>query len=183
MNTQNHFSQLSSLSDDGYLASIQTNQLGEVVVVLANHHTHQSIIIPLENLGKVIKILQNMKKAFKVPTERSERYDAIRQKYPKAYTRWLPEDEERLQYEFSNGKSIRQLSAILERNPRAIHSRLRTLGLIVELQDANDSRWNTSRDNSLIDSFAEGVLIEELAHRYKLTSREIEERLTKLAVL
>lgn len=54
---------------------------------------------------------------------------------------------------------------------------------MAEVQDINEPQWNTTRDNSLIDSYIEGISIEELAGRFKVSSQEIEQRLTKLAVL
>ncbi|MBI4171029.1 MAG: DNA helicase RecQ [Candidatus Aenigmarchaeota archaeon] len=50
--------------------------------------------------------------------------------YPMAYAPWTSEDDLRLQQEYSKGKNIRELSNIFRRNPGAIRSRLKKIGLI-----------------------------------------------------
>lgn len=53
----------------------------------------------------------------------------IREKYPRAYDRWNTDEDERLQREFKDGRSVKELSGLLGRQPSAIRSRLNKLGL------------------------------------------------------
>lgn len=183
MDQQRPFPQQFGTSGHTYIATLQTDQLGEIIILLKNQSTREFITIPVDKLEEAIKTLQAVKTALKVPNKQAVRHAKIREQYPRAFTRWLPEDEALLRDGFTAGKSIRQLSTLLGRNPSAVHSRLRTMGLMVELQDADDPQWNTTRDNSLIDIYSQGLSIDELASRFKVSSKEIEQRLTKLAVL
>ncbi|MCB9437892.1 MAG: hypothetical protein H6673_13025 [Anaerolineales bacterium] len=183
MNQQRPFPQQFGTAGHTYIATLQTDQLGEVVILLKNQSTREFITIPVDKLEEVIKTLQAVKKALNVPSQYSQRRARVQEQYPRAFTRWLPEDETLLREGFTAGKSIRQLSILLGRNPSAIHARLRTMGLMGELQDADDPQWNTTRDNGLIDAYSDGLSIDELASRYKTSSEEIQQRLTKLAVL
>jgi ATP-dependent DNA helicase PIF1 len=54
----------------------------------------------------------------------------IRQAYPKAYLAWSAAEDSNLKKLFSEGRRIQELSKTFERQPTAISSRLRKLGLI-----------------------------------------------------
>ena len=54
----------------------------------------------------------------------------IRERYPRAYERWMEEDDNLLKQKFSEGVSIQDLSEFFQRRPSAIRSRLRKLGLV-----------------------------------------------------
>lgn len=56
--------------------------------------------------------------------------ETIRQEYPKAYTLWPQEDDLELKKQFSNGKSVKELSMLFRRQPGGIQARLIKLGLI-----------------------------------------------------
>ena len=55
--------------------------------------------------------------------------EEIRREYPKAYAKWLPEDDERLKEMYAAGNSVAELAKLFERQMGAIESRLRKLGL------------------------------------------------------
>ena len=55
--------------------------------------------------------------------------DAQREIYEKAYFPWTPEDDEKLEILFCEGKSQKELSLIFKRNPGAISSRIKKLEL------------------------------------------------------
>ena len=57
-------------------------------------------------------------------------FEKIRQQYPRAYERWTGDEDIRLQDEYNKGRSVRQLSETFQRQPGAIRSRLRKLGLV-----------------------------------------------------
>jgi hypothetical protein len=53
----------------------------------------------------------------------------IRQQYPRAYEKWMSEEDELLINKFQQGLSVEVIAASLERQPSAINSRLIKLGL------------------------------------------------------
>jgi archaellum component FlaC len=56
--------------------------------------------------------------------------EKIRQKYPRAYVKWSREEDENLQNEYASGQQIGELVKRFQRQPSAIRSRLRKLGLM-----------------------------------------------------
>jgi len=56
-------------------------------------------------------------------------FDEIRVSHPKAFAKWSPEDDKKLQDLYLSGKTIEELAAILERKDGAIESRLVKFGL------------------------------------------------------
>ena len=59
----------------------------------------------------------------------NDRVAAIRAKYPRAYERWSPKDDEHLQAMHAAGDSIDAMAETFDRKPSAIRSRLAKLGL------------------------------------------------------
>lgn len=59
-----------------------------------------------------------------------KRLKQIRFLYPRAYEKWAEFDDILLRQEFLNGKSISQLSELFHRQPSAIKSRIRKLGIV-----------------------------------------------------
>ncbi len=57
------------------------------------------------------------------------RMDAIKQKYPKAYTSWTAQEDADLKTRFQQGMSVIDLANLFQRQPSAINSRLNRLGL------------------------------------------------------
>lgn len=67
----------------------------------------------------------------KEPIEgKSYTLEKIRQQYPRAYEKWTDDEDTHLQDEYSKGLSVQQLSETFQRQPGAIRSRLRKLGLM-----------------------------------------------------
>ncbi len=62
--------------------------------------------------------------------EKSYSLEKIREKHTNAYRAWNPEEEKELKRLFSRGKQMKEMSEKLGRNPGAIRSRLRKLGLV-----------------------------------------------------
>jgi hypothetical protein len=56
--------------------------------------------------------------------------DNIRQKFPKAYEKWTPEEDEKLKTLFQSGQKVDQLASYFQRKEGAIKSRLTKLGII-----------------------------------------------------
>ena len=58
-----------------------------------------------------------------------DRLAEIKQQHPNAYEPWTPEQEEILKRMFKNGAPIKDIASALKRQPGAISSRIRKLGL------------------------------------------------------
>jgi len=56
----------------------------------------------------------------------------IRQKYPKAYSKWDKTEDKLLIDKFAEGKSLKELAMMFQRQPGAIRSRLKKLDIIHE---------------------------------------------------
>lgn len=60
----------------------------------------------------------------------AQRMAKIRTQYPRAYEKWTEDEDADLQRRHAEGASLRELAALLGRQPGAIESRLRRLGAI-----------------------------------------------------
>jgi hypothetical protein len=68
-----------------------------------------------------------------------ERLQRIKAQFPNAYESWSPEDDGLLSTSFTGGKSVDDLAKVLKRQPSAIRSRLRKLGILkIEETDHTD---------------------------------------------
>jgi hypothetical protein len=56
--------------------------------------------------------------------------ETIHRRYPRAYEKWTEEEDVRLKIEYGKGLGIQPLSEMFQRQPSAIRSRLRKLGLV-----------------------------------------------------
>jgi hypothetical protein len=56
--------------------------------------------------------------------------EKIRQKHPRAYVKWSPEEDENLKNEYASGQQIGELAKKFQRQSSAIRSRLQKLGLM-----------------------------------------------------
>jgi hypothetical protein len=57
-------------------------------------------------------------------------FEEIRKRYPKAYERWIPEEDRLLEIQFKSGEGIMALALRFQRKPSAIRSRLEKLDLL-----------------------------------------------------
>lgn len=56
--------------------------------------------------------------------------ETVRQRYPRAYEKWTDDEDARLKVEYDKSLDIQLLSKMLQRQPGAIRSRLRKLGIL-----------------------------------------------------
>jgi hypothetical protein len=75
-------------------------------------------------------------------SEYQKRLKRIRTRYPKAYERWSTHDENLLGHAFEAGANIAELSTLLQRQPSAIKSRLRRLGLSTKSESRKETKTN-----------------------------------------
>lgn len=55
--------------------------------------------------------------------------DEIREKHPKAYEKWSPEEDDKLLKEYAQGRKIQELAIMFQRNDGAIRARLKLLSV------------------------------------------------------
>ena len=110
-------------SKDGtrYLVISESRQKG-------SSYEHNRVMIFEENLqefaqgfNKVLQFLGSNSKPYNV--------DVVRQKYPKAYEKWTPEEDEQLKMSFREGVSVKDMAIFFQRRRSAVRSRLSKLGL------------------------------------------------------
>lgn len=82
------------------------------------------ILLFNEGLKKALKFMEtnNKSKAYNV--------EQIRSEYMKAYAKWTEDEDIRLRNEYIKGKTMSELTNIFQRNPGAIRSRLKKVGLL-----------------------------------------------------
>ncbi len=114
---------------DDFIARIKKNPLATRVKL--NDLTDNMDIRRLPYLSdKDVKRLKKYLRAYKRLTgEPTYSVAACQAEYPNAYTPWTTDDDDRLTMLWCEGKSIKELSAIFQRKPSAIRSRVRKLEL------------------------------------------------------
>lgn len=58
-----------------------------------------------------------------------ERLAQIKERHPRAYERWTPEEDASLRQQHTEGRSVAELAEVFQRQPSAIRSRVQRLGL------------------------------------------------------
>lgn len=67
-----------------------------------------------------------------------KRMEKIRGEHPRAYEKWLPEEDGELADLFNAGSSVMEISTTLQRQPSAIRRRLEKLGVVADIGDGAD---------------------------------------------
>lgn len=75
------------------------------------------------------EINQNLGSALNAENKKNQN-EKIRQKHPRAYVKWSPEEDEKLKNEYISGQQIGELAKQFQRQSSAIRSRLQKLELI-----------------------------------------------------
>jgi len=79
----------------------------------------------IEQFGEAfLRTLVNFKK-----TGREAMIEEARKKYPKAFTNWTKEDDQKLEVMYAEEKSVNEMALFFERNEGAIRSRIEKLQL------------------------------------------------------
>lgn len=117
-----------------YAIEIKTNRAGRQYLLITEvcsdgtSDVLNSLVVFQQHLGtfhkfylKAAQQLEPKLKPFDLAT--------IRERYPRAYEPWTPEEDEELAELYSQGMARRELAMQFERQPGAISSRVRKLGL------------------------------------------------------
>lgn len=84
-----------------------------------------------DTLDEILKQIKQRREVdrYDIDTASEVRLDRIRQEYPRAYEKWTGAEDEELREKHAAGKNVPELATALGRQPGAILSRLRKLGL------------------------------------------------------
>lgn len=96
-------------------------------------YEHNRIMIFQEHIPVFAKGLKKTLKFIRESSKtRAYGVEEIRQKYPKAYTKWTEDEDSILRSEYLRGNTVDELASTFQRQPSAVRSRLRKLGLVEE---------------------------------------------------
>lgn len=95
----------------------------------SSSYEHSRVMIFEEHLEAFVEGFQKTLQFLGVKTK-SYNVDDVRQRYPKAYERWSPDEDEQLKIKHQAGIDIDELAGYFQRQPSAIRSRLAKLGLL-----------------------------------------------------
>jgi len=115
----------------------------DILELISRGFTYERILFMFKGLtykdifhsARVAKEFVEIHLAPKFPiSEKSRQQDPslekIRQQYPRAYEKWVEEEDTYLKSNHSEGLNVQELSGILQRKPGAIRSRLVRFGLM-----------------------------------------------------
>ena len=115
----------------------------DILELISRGFPYERILFTLKGLTyedifhavKIAKEFVEVHLAFKFSTIEKTRQqhpnlEKIRQQYPRAYEKWLDEEDTYLKDKYSEGFSVEELAELLHRQPSAIRSRLRRFGLM-----------------------------------------------------
>ena len=115
----------------------------DILELISRGFTYERILFMFKGLtyedifhtAKVAKEFVEIHLSPKFPISEKSRQEnpsleKIRQQYPRAYEKWVEEEDTYLKSKYSEGLNVQELAGILQRKPGAIQSRLLRLGLI-----------------------------------------------------
>ena len=133
---QELFSEKISAGSRTYFFDVKRSKDGVSYLVISESrkvgtdHEHHRVMVFEENLEAFCAGFDKATAFLSVHGKyKSYNMDEIRQKYPKAYEKWLPEEDEQLKRKYTDGMSVSDLAKHFQRKPSAIRSRLEKLGL------------------------------------------------------
>lgn len=101
-----------------------------VIKELRTGFKDKQVMVFKEYLQGFYKGLIQADKFLNRPRLKKSKFSEVREIFPKAYTSWRKEDDQRLAYLCKQGKTIKQMVIVFQRQPSAISSRIRKLGLV-----------------------------------------------------
>lgn len=116
----------------GSLQQRQLTELQQKVETALGEVSQEIATIPHrieEAVGNSGEINQNSGSALNAENKKNQN-EKIRQKHPRAYVKWSPEEDEKLKNEYTSGQQIGELAKQFQRQSSAIRSRLEKLGLV-----------------------------------------------------
>lgn len=109
-----------------------------------------------------------------------ERFDEIKQKYPKFNEPWTSDDENVL-YGLAEQKATqKQMSEVLGRSPRSVKMKLMELGLYEKKASARS--WSENEEQKLIALYNSGADFENIALELGRSVNSVVSRLVRLRI-
>jgi DNA-binding NarL/FixJ family response regulator len=108
-----------------------TSKSATVLRLIAEGHSYNQIVELYADLT-YLDIFRAAEEALELlvpPAPKDDHLAAVRQKHPRAYEPWLEDEESSLVRLYKEGLSTATIADRLQRQPSAIESRLRRLGL------------------------------------------------------
>ena len=115
----------------------------DILELISHGFTYERILFTLKSLtyedifhaAKIAKEFVEIHLYPKFPIPEKSRQEnrsleKIRQQYPRAYEKWVEEEDTYLKSKYNEGLNVQELAAILQRKQGAIRSRLLKLGLM-----------------------------------------------------
>ena len=90
---------------------------------------HSRVMVYEEHIGQFLESL-NQAVQFMTREEKAYSVEQLRLQHPSAYARWTEEEDLSLKEAYEQGRTLSELAAQFGRQPGAIQSRLRKLGLV-----------------------------------------------------
>ncbi len=94
------------------------------------NHERQRITLDLGDLSEIIETLVAFARTagVELPSDfKAADIDRIKRDHPRAYSPWTQEELQLLKQEIADGKTVDQIANYHQRQPSAIHSRMRAL--------------------------------------------------------
>ncbi|MBP5637092.1 MAG: hypothetical protein J6X25_06230 [Bacteroidales bacterium] len=109
-----------------------------------------------------------------------ERFDEIKQKYPKFNEPWTP-DEENVLYELTEQKATqKQMAETLGRTPRSVKLKLMELGIYEKKASARS--WSENEEQKLVALYNTGAGFENIALELGRSVNAVVSRLVRLRI-
>ena len=93
------------------------------------HHRLMIFDEDLKDFVEAFKKSLSALKELKEPKNKAYSVEKIRETHKQAYSPWTTEDDDKLELLFCEGKKVKELAQIFERNAGAINSRIKKLEL------------------------------------------------------
>ena len=100
-----------------------------VIKELRTGFKDNQVMVFKEHLQGFYKGLVQADKFLNKPGLKKSKFDEVRAIYPKAYSSWKNEDDQKLKDLYIRGVTTKQMVIVFQRQPSAIRSRIRKLGL------------------------------------------------------
>lgn len=107
-----------------------------------------------------------------------ERFDEIRQKYPKFNEPWSNEEVNTLVEMCAHNTSKKEMSIVLGRSPKSVKLKLLEMGLLKKSKAGK--QWTKKEDQLLMQGYSEGMSFLDMAETFQISVEEIITRLVNL---
>lgn len=118
-------------SSDFTTSKLLSKRSTDALKLLAAGYAHDEIMLinPAITRSDISLAAEEALALHAAALDREERAERIVRTYPRAFEKWSTEEEERAAQLYNAGKTMREIAAVIERQPNAIKIRLQRIGL------------------------------------------------------